>query len=161
MNIGDICPQHKTYEPHVGVPTIVVEPPEQEEYQPRLAVQWFGEADVDISKFQFRFPVSLSFNNPGWMGHPEKFKVVLLGQVKDWPKPEARDAVAKTVQGTLDTWILWVTSSHYTQQYESGEGPACFMIPFKVLLADPDCGVITPRKYCDLTVLQREKEKVR
>jgi len=128
---------------------------------PEVFVQWFGEADGgDVTNLQFRFPVPLSPDHAMWMNHPEKFKVILVGQVKDWPKPSAQEAVAASAKGTLETWILWICSSHYTVQHSNGPGPACCVVPLTAMLGDPNVGVITPRKYCDLSVLKEESKKV-
>ncbi len=169
FDIDYIRPEHKVCELNVEVPTIIVEP-FNERGELEIFVQWFAEfsamdflkqkfGDAVVEKFhrmQFRFPVPLSLDSMYWMGHPERFKVILLGQVQDWPNKAAIPEMGK-----CDSWILWVTSSHYGEETQSGDGPACFVIPLKVVLADQLCGIITPKKYCDTTVLDREKQTYR
>lgn len=156
-----VRPQHKVCERNVEVPAILVVPSPEEDGEPEVVVQWFGEAeDMDLGEMQFLFPVPVSADALAWMNHPELFKVILLGQIKDWPTKEAVQAVADSfAKGNVDAWILWVTSSHYGTKHRSGVGPACFAVRMNILLADGVCGVITPRKYCDVTVLDRENER--
>lgn len=157
-----IRPQHKVCQKNVEVPTILVEP-FNPDGDPEVFVQWFGEAQgIDLGGIQFRFPVPVSTNALRWMGHPELFKVILFGQVKDWPKKEAIRAIVDLVaKGSLNAWILWVTSYHYGTQHSDGPGPACFVVPMTVMLADGVCGVVTPRKYCDTSILDHKNEKFR
>ncbi len=166
FDIDQIRPEHKVCESRVEVPTIIVEP-FHEGGEPEVFVQWFADfSEIDFlqqefgnslvekfEKMQFRFPVPMLPNDEHWMGHPERFKIVLFGQVQDWP-----NKAVVSQMGKHDAWILWVTSSHYGTETPSGDGPACFIIPLHVMLADQICGIITPKKYCDTTVLDREMQ---
>ena len=162
LDVDRIKPQHKVCETNVDVPTIIVEPLE-EGREPQVLVQWFGEfsaadflqkefGNAVVERFQrmqFRFPVPIPVDDMHWMLHPERFKVILLAQVKDWPNKKAIPELGKP-----DSWILWLASSHYG----TDDGPACFAVPFNVMLGDQLCGIISPRKYCDVNVLEREKQ---
>lgn len=157
-----LIPEHKVCQPNVEVPTILVEPFDPEESdKPEIFVQWFGESDIaDLEGMQFRFQVPSSPDSTCWMNHPELFKVILLGQVKDWPKKEVAQRVADMVnKGDLETWIVWLTSSHYSIETPGGIGPACFIMPMTIVLADY-FGIINPKKYFDMNVLEEERWKV-
>ena len=147
-----IKPQHKTCDHNVEVPTILVEPLKAGG-KPEVFVQWFGEAlGVDLGDIQFRFPVPMLPDALQWMGHPELFYVVLLGQVKDWPRQDVIQSVADSdTKGHADARIIWLASSHC----RTGSQPVSFVMPMTIMLADGICGIITPRKYCDLSVLEK------
>lgn len=155
-----IMPQHKVWEPIVEVPTIFVD---TSEGRPRLFFQWFGKADLEpltrqfgdmvakaFGKMQFRFPISAPSNDIHWMGHPELFQVIFVDQVKNWPNKNAISAF-----GDPEKWLLWVTSTHYMVGVR---GPACYAIDLDVML-DGLYGIIEPRPYCDLTVLQEARRR--
>jgi hypothetical protein len=157
-----LTPQHRVCSRNVEVPTILVEPFNPEEGgELEIFVQWFGESEsVNLDGMQFRFPVPSSPDSICWMNHPEIFKVIMFGQVKDWPKKEVVQTVADTVaKGDLEAWIIWLTSSHYSTRTPSGVGPACFIIPMTVVLGD-SFGIIKPKSYCDMSVLEEEIRKV-
>lgn len=168
-SVDRVGSEQKVYEVNVEVPTIIVEPP-YEGGEPEVFVQWFAEfSKIEslkrkhgdtfserLRQMQFSFPVPIPVDDVHWMGHPEYFKVILLGQLKDWP-----DEVAEiSKSGSPDSWILWVTSSYYGGPTSGGDNSqACFYIPLKsIVLADETLGLITPRKYCDVAVLDQERE---
>ncbi len=149
MDIGK--PQHKVCEKNVEVPTIVL-PQERE----GVWLQWFGDATgAELAEMQFLFPIPLDENAMEWMGHPELFKVIMVGQIKDWPMKEAVRKIAEATKKDVESWVLWVVSSHYQIRGD----PACFIVPLPAMLGDGECGVITPHRYCDTDVLERESEK--
>jgi len=157
-------PQRKICEADVNVPTIIIEPFYKDGEQ-RVFVQWFGEFspiastkskswDALVKKFQqtqFRFPLLVSLNDGCWMGRPDLFKVVLLGQVRDWPNKKVIPQM-----GNPDDRIVWVVSSHYGTRSKYGEGVASFYIRLEVMPFDQTGGIITPKKYYDGRVLERE-----
>ncbi len=165
-------PAFETSEIKVKAPTIIVEAPSKNGER-EIFVQWFAEfswvgvesmeqerRNAFLERFQqmqLLFPVPLSSTDDSWIGHPEWFQVILLGQLKDWPtrvvdRPEVDD---------LDIWVLLVISSRYGGVTVSGgDEPACFYIPFTdPWPTDPTLGAITPRKYCNTTVLAKERER--
>jgi len=157
-----IVPEHKRCETAVEVPTILVEPPWGEQTVPTVCVQWFGQAGVKMPEgSQFNFPLMASHDHVGWFGHPERFRVAFLDQVKNWPKPETAQATADAVaEGNVDAWIIWVVSSIAGMAYENAEGPVSFAAPL-ILLGDPNCGPITPQPYLDMGVVAEEAGKLR
>jgi len=115
---------------------------------------------VDLHGKQFRFPVPLKPSAPEWLGYPTSFRVILLGQVKDWPKKEVIHEIVQAVPSkSMDAWILWVVYTLYRRQFCSGGLSTCFIIPLITMLADGVHGPITPQKYCDLLVLEEENKK--
>ncbi|MEK7521408.1 MAG: hypothetical protein AAB599_01220 [Patescibacteria group bacterium] len=103
---------------------------------------------------QFFFPTTKSPENIDWMNHPERFQVVFVGPVSDWPNP----AAVSNFGMRFNEYLLWVASSHY----ETERGPACFAIPLKVTLADLEAGlIIKPKLYSDLEVLEEVKAEYR
>ncbi len=142
----------------VEIPTIIVDQIVIGENHPRNAVfiQWFGEAVRLTENFQFLFELCIEPNNIHWMGHPEEFKVVFLGQIKNWPKPEVSQKIADEIaEGNLEQTVAWLCSHHYQQRYESGIGPGSFTVPV-VLLGDPNIGLISPKTYQNLEALKED-----
>ncbi|MHB8660582.1 MAG: hypothetical protein ACYC75_01400 [Minisyncoccota bacterium] len=158
--------QRKICEVDVAVPTLILEP-FSKGGEPEIFVQWFAEFSPAtpmkfkswvalVEKFrqmQFRFPVLISPKDECWMGHPELFKVVLLGQVQD-----LSGKVVVSDPGNDDDWALWVVSSHYGRKIQGREIPASFVISLKVMLGHHAYGLITPKKYYDAAVFDREQK---
>lgn len=165
-DIDRVKQQRKICEVDVEVPTIIIEP-FFKGGKPRIFVQWFAEFSPTVSvkhelweafvkkfqRMQFRFPALVSLDDSCWMGRPDLFKVVLLGQVQD-----LRNRATVLRLGKDDDWILWVVSSHYGMKTQYGEGPASFYIPLKIMLGDQVRGLITPKKYYDSAVIDQERE---
>jgi len=159
--LSGVRPEHKVCKVNVAVPTISVQTL-FDENGPEVLVQWYGESNTaELEEMQFLFLVPVSPDKPNWVGHPEKFNVVFLGKVKDWPQKEAAQGVADGVtEGDLESFIIWVTSvdpSHCSVYSPSvgAESPVTFVLHMCVVLGDRSCGVITPRSYSDITVLER------
>lgn len=154
-----IRPQHKVWEPIVEVPTIFVEVPKNRPTE--VSLQWFGKADLEpltrkfgdgvakaFGQMQFRFHIPVDIL---WMGRPEFFQVIFVDKAKNWPNKSAVPAF-----GDPEKWLLWVASTHYS----SGAGSACFAVDLNVMLGDVLYGIIEPRPYCDIKVLERAKQKL-
>lgn len=155
---SQLRPQHKVWEPNVEVPTVFVD-------ANQVFFQWFGKVDLKplmqqfgdgvakvFGQMQFRFPISAPPGDMHWMGHPELFQVIFVDQAKNWPNKNAIAAF-----GNPEKWLLWVTSTHY--MLGTG-GPLCFAIDLNVMLADNLYGIIEPRPYCDIEVLEKAKRRV-
>jgi len=156
-----VTPEHGVCRINVAIPTLLVEPFRPGDERLEVFVQWFGESEcADLEGMQFRFPVPCPPHATQWMGHPELFKVIMIGQVKDWPNKEGVNAVAATIKGSIDSWILFVVSSHFTMEHDSGDGPVCFMVPMTITLADGSCGIIQPKKFCDMSILNDARRAV-
>jgi len=157
-----VRPQQKVCEKNVKVPTILVEP-FQEGGKPEVFVQWFGESSTGrkLGEMQFRFPLPAPVDSHCWMGHPELCKVVMVGQVKNWPKPEAAQSIADmAAKGNLDALIIFIVATHYSTLSGGRTGTACFVFEMTIQLADGIYCVITPRPYCDMSVLEEENDRV-
>lgn len=143
-------PAHSVCKANVALPTIRFG--ERHYYEKRVTgiyVQWFGDPTSD----QFLFDVCSKVDDVHWMNDPEKFQVVFLGKVGDWPRREVAQKVADQVtEGKLDAWVIWVCSHHYHVRHSNGEGPGSFLTSI-VLLGDPNVGVISPQKYVNLEAL--------
>ncbi|MHB8709953.1 MAG: hypothetical protein ACYC6X_00100 [Minisyncoccota bacterium] len=166
IDVDRVKPRRKICEINVEVPTIIIEP-FFKGGKSMIFVQWFAEfssivptkhkfLDTFVKKFQrmqFRFPVLVSLKDECWMGRPDLFRVVMLGQISDllW-ETGVPDSYEK------DDWISSVVSSHYGVKTRDWEGPVSFEIPLKVMSIDQVCCRITPKKYYDTTVLDREKK---
>lgn len=143
-------PNFATTEPSVSLP--IITRGIDIDGKPIIFLQWFGSchygfeifdeekdrAEQAFGEAQFRFPVHSDPNEVQWMGHPERFTVVSIVQIKDWPNQEAAKAF-----GDPEEWILYVASTFY----RFADGPACYVVPLRVFLADPLYGIITPKKY--------------
>ena len=167
-NAGSEKPNRKICENDVKVPTIIVDPLRKgDENWP--FVQWFADISPIGSKnlelwngiakrfqaMQFRFPVVIHPDDEVWMGRPELFKVVLLGQGKD-----LRGRSAAPHPGKDDDWVVWLVSSHYGRKTENGEVPISFTSSLGIMPSHKTHGLITPRKYYDPEVYNREHEAV-
>ena len=174
-------PEHKVCEQNVSAPAIIVvritpetdteaahfevetdpSQPLRPDQRREVNIQWFGEAaGHDLADWQFRFPIAVSVDDLHWFGRPENFRVVFLGPVRRWVNPAAvSDMAASFTEGNLDGMIAWVTSSHYGTRQSEGMGPASFAFPMSIMLADGIFGIIKPRFFCDLTVMDRTKEE--
>jgi hypothetical protein len=121
-----------------------------------VLLQWYGNptgldylggdqaaAEQAFNESQFHFPVTSDIYATHWMGHPERFRVVSIGQVKDWPNPSVQELL-----GNPEDWIVYIASTHYKVSHPSGQDvPKCLLIPLRIFLADQVYGVITPKKY--------------
>jgi hypothetical protein len=158
-----VRPQQKICEKNVEVPTILVEP-FQEGGKPEVFVQWFGESStgMNLGEMQFRFPLPAPADSHCWLGHPELCKVIMVGQVRNWPKPEAAQGIADmATKGNLDALAIFIAATHYSRLCSDGRaGPACFVFEMTIHLADGIYCAITPRPYCDMSVLEEEAGKI-
>ncbi len=154
----------------VTIPTIRVVPKLRDEGK-EVVVQWFGRSEAlgwmvqsfgdEASKVfeaaQFHFPVHVAVDNIRWMGEPEEFQVIFIGQLKDWPNEEA----ISHFKLPPETWMLYITATHYTvRQPDGNTGPPMFAIPLTIMLVDRVYGVITPKPYQDLAVAEGAARQV-
>lgn len=149
-----VQPQHRigTRKWNVAVPTVVPYPP--------MHIRWFGQAEVPLpEESQFLFPVLADDKAIEWFGKPNRFRIVFLGQIKDWPKPEAIQLMVEAMKGDLETWIVWLVSSIVGMEHSDGIGPASYAVKI-ALLGDGNCGIITPKPYTNMEVLAEENARV-
>lgn len=158
--------QRKLCERDVEVPTIITEPLFKGG-RTWIFVQWFADISPIGSKnlelwngiakrfqaMQFRFPVVIDLNDEIWMGKPELFKVVLLGQGKD-----LRGKSTVPHPGKDDDWVVWLASSYYGTEIENREVPISFSSRLGMMPSHRTYGLITPRKYYNPEVYNREEE---
>src|SRR5688500_2631937 len=106
-----VRPEHEVASANVDVPTIMVR--RGRHGREEVVTQWFGDSsDCDVSGMQFFFPLPLSQDAMEWRGNPELFTTVMLGQIKDWPNPDAVRSLAHALaRGSTDAWIIWVASA--------------------------------------------------
>ncbi len=158
--IGMVQPQHEICKNKVDFPTVVIKPFSKDANDLGMFIQWFGETKEGSlpKKSQFLFDVLTDPNDIGWYEKPETFRVVFLGQIKDWPKPEKVQSMAKAM-GSIDKWIVWLVSSYVGVRHSDGIGPASNAIGI-ALLADGNYGVITPQPYTNMKVLEEESQKI-
>ncbi len=96
-------------------------------------------AERTFAEAQFHFPVHPNPDALEWMGHPEHFRVEFIGQIVGFPNPTAIREV-----GPSETWIVMVSSTHFTVGRDT---PLCLVCPLRVFLAEKLYGVIMPKKY--------------
>ncbi len=162
-----VKPQHemciiKTDSPMVVVKQMIDarDPGHPKQENPTMNIQWFGRAKVRLPEdSQFLFPVLTNPDSIEWIHKPQLFRVVFLGQIKDWPKPEAVQSMIEAFRGNNETWIAWLVSSIVGMQHSDGIGPASFAVKV-ALLGDGNCGIITPQPYTNMEVLAEENQKV-
>lgn len=154
-------PVHKVCESNVAVPTIVrVNMGPEGEEKPTLCVQWFGDPERPLlpnvkipDGSQFLFSLMVDPDDLNFFGDPAKLRVVFLGKIKDWLKPEAVQAMIDGPgKGNPDAPMIWLLNPQRIVSH-SGErkGPASPLVPI-ALLGDPNCGVIAPRLFSDIGV---------
>jgi hypothetical protein len=95
-------------------------------------------------------------NTDKCVDQPEAFKVVFLGQAEFWPEDRNRQQIMDSF-GKEDASIIYLISSHFEQNCENGMVPLSFVAKI-VLLGDGNVGVIRPRYYCDLSVVDCEMD---
>jgi hypothetical protein len=154
----------------VEVPTVRIQPrglnyrdrPPEFEGQEEIVVQWYGDNDRGELKdrnMQFAFPLTSKPDAVQWFGHPEWYRTVLLGPLKNWPNKDAIPMVIR--QGkTLDSTVLYViTSKIGLDDGRGGTKPSALMTEV-VCLGDPTFGVIRPREYTNMAVSDEEIAKL-
>jgi len=147
-----VQPQHRICTWKSDVPIVV--------QCPTMSIQWFGQAEVPLpEESQFLFPVLTDDKAIEWVGKPNRFRVVFLGQIKDWPKPETIQSMVEAMKGDLETWIVWLVSSIVGMEHSDGIGPASYAVKI-ALLGDGNCGIITPKPYTNMEVLAEENARV-
>lgn len=149
-----LVPEHLVAEKNVDVPTLVMAPVgECKRMIP--CVQWTGKADMltdpDI-KLQFFFSFMIKETLFTHESDIRDWRVVFLGQVKDWPNQNAIQDMAKSVGGdSPETWIIWAMNPK--KAYFGQDTPIPHSVCFTIsLLGDPTVGIITPELYSDLRV---------
>jgi hypothetical protein len=105
---------------------------------------------------QFLFPLLIPPNNLRFYASTEACLVPFLGQVKNWPAPEQTvQCMIETVgEGCPDKWIVWFLNPRVRVLNDRIQSE-CKPI---ALLGDPNCGVIVPELFSDLTVRDRALE---
>lgn len=156
MFVVRIRPETDESDGHITVETGSMPPLGKDEHRV-VAIQWFGEAEnVDLEGRQFYFTLTKGPGDICWRGRPENFQVIFLGPVSLWPNQDAvADMAAQMTDDNREGLVVWVASPHYQAWHSSGWGPASFALPFRILLADPVVGVIQPRFFSDMTVMDR------
>lgn len=144
-------PLHKIYRPNVEFPTVF----HGNGNSHLLEVQWFGEADGEMppnvtipERSQFRFPIRINPDDLALFGDPEQFFVPFLGKARDWLSPEAAQMIIDGPgEGNPDCWLVWILNAQVGMDF--GGNPAS-PIANIILLGDPNCGVIVPKRFADL-----------
>lgn len=168
IDISTFPPAHPVYETQVAVPTIrrrqkglgLPDCPPEFEGREEIVVQWFGESESgELKDLQFAFPILSDPDAMQWFGHPEWFRVIMLGPLKNWPNPRGLEMFLQ--QGlSLDSLVLYVITSQIgLDDGRGGVRPAAYLVNV-VLLGDPLYGVITPREYADWDVSKEEIAKL-
>lgn len=155
--VETVQPQHEVCKSRVDCPAVVIKSFDK---KPRMFIQWLGKAErVSLPEgSQFLFDVLTDPEDMAWYRKPETFRVVFLGQIKDWPKPEKVQSMVRAM-GNIDKWIVWLVSSYIGIQHSNGIGPVSNAVGI-ALLGDGNCGVITPQTYTNMKVLEEEDTKV-
>ncbi len=161
-----VQPQHKICISNVDVPTVVLthiidatNPSHPKQKEPTMSIQWFGQAGVRLPESsQFLFTLLTDPQSIEWWKNPQSFRVVFLGQIKDWPKIESIQKMVEAF-GDKETWIVWLVSSIIGMKHSDGIGPASYAVKV-ALLGDGNCGIITPQLYTNMGVLEEENRKV-
>lgn len=151
-------PEHSVCETQVEIPTIrLVKNGEM------ICVQWkgqpYGELPPNViipSGAQFLFPLLIPPNNVRFYASTEACLVPFLGQVKNWPAPEQTvQRMIETVgEGSPDNWMVWFLNPRVQVQNDRIQSEGRLI----AILGDPNCGVIVPELFSDLTVRDRALE---
>jgi len=159
---GELKPEHAICATNVEAPAIsVIELDMQGKKIPTVSVQWYGQVKRQDEMplppdCQFQFSIMAAANDIHWALHPERFRVAFLGPVKDWPNddPVVRQKIAdRLTEGSLEGWVIYVCSHHYHLRGDGdGSNPGTFAVTI-ALLGDPTFGIISPRPFTDLSVL--------
>ncbi len=139
---------------NVDVPTILVEPFEPGE-EPQVWIQWSGiAAQADLGNQQFRFPVPLNPTATDWLNHPEKFRVILFGPIRNFPNEAYAEVYARQyLKNDMDARVLYLISSHAgVDDGNGGTIPIALLLQMNIELADDAVGIISPKNYYDALV---------
>jgi hypothetical protein len=161
-------PQHEIATENVEVPTVLVKTLRAyggDQTVTGVHLQWFGQSmprQVPRGS-QFFFPLNRQAGDICWQGKLETFRVAFVGQLKDWPNPAAAQSIADSIgHGSLDGWVVYLVSGEVVVFRPPDPGqrePTSFLLPLPVMLADPNCGIITPKPYDNRAVVDEEMDK--
>jgi len=170
MDQSEVLPKHPICETLVEVPTVQIQakglkyalrPPEFEG-QEEVVVQWYGDdgcGELKDRNLQFAFPLTSRPDAVQWFGHPEWYRTVMLGPLKNWPN---KDALTQLTRDGLrpDSMVIYVITSQIgLDDHRGGTVPSALLIEV-VCLADPTFGIIRPREYSDWSVSAEEIAKL-
>ncbi|MFA5933786.1 MAG: hypothetical protein WC795_00995 [Candidatus Paceibacterota bacterium] len=122
-------------------------------------LQWFGESDrFDLSGMQFNFPLNIKAET--FFLKPERFEVIMIGPIKNWPNtPEVLAHMFQQLGGEDVMVIYCICSEIGIDGGNSQSVPAAGMFPVNIMLADDNCGLIKPKEFFDDSVRIKAIEK--
>ncbi len=165
LKLGERCPEDVTGICPDNVPeaSVVIDTVGNDRipYHQRVTVQWFGKTSAaDFEPLQFRFELMAKIDDIHWMGAPQNFRVAFIGQIKDWPKPEAIPGIIAAISGnTAESYVAWLWTDYYTVASVHGEVPASFLFPV-ICLGNPNVGAIFPKTYINTKALDEATSRV-
>ena len=160
---GWFLPEHRICAKNVDFPTIRVAElgDEGEEKEPWVCIQWFGVAKnplleeaciPDGSQFLFSMNCGIGPLDEAFGNNPESFRVVFLGQAKNWLNPDSiQSMIDGPGEGNPEAWFAWLLSSKVTFKENGRLLPASPLLE-PDLLGDPNCGIIVPKPFGDLRI---------
>jgi hypothetical protein len=165
-----VPPEHPICETLVEVPTVRIQArglnyphrPSEFEGQEEIVVQWYGDnnrGELKDRNLQFAFPLMSKPDAIQWFGHPEWYRTVMLGPLKNWPN---KDGLAMLIQGGRkpDSVVIYVITSQIgLDDGKGGTRPSALMTEV-ICLGDPTFGVIHPREYTNWAVSDEEIAKL-
>ena len=163
-------PEHPVCETLVEVPTLRIQPRglnyphrlPKFEGQEDVVVQWYGDNDRGELKdrnLQFAFPLGPEPDAVEWSGHPEWYRTIMLGELKNWPNKDVLPLLLRDGR-KLETIVIYViTSMIRLSNGRGGTRPSALMADV-ICLGDPKFGIIHPRQYTNLAVCDEEIAKL-
>ncbi len=160
IDISTFPPAHPICPVQVAIPTLRRQRISESDGQETIVVQWFGESESgELNDLQFAFPLLSDPDAIQWFGHPEWFRVVMLGSLKNWPNPRGLEMFLE--QGlSLDSIVLYVITSQIGMDDGHGGVQPAAHLTTVAFLGDPLYGVIAPREYADWKVSEGEIAKL-
>lgn len=158
LHRGWHLPIHRICRDNCEFPTVrVAKLGEGDKKRSFVCVQWFGIEQDSLmpevcipegSQFLFTLNGGMGPDEEIFNGNSESFRVVFLGQAKDWlSKKTTKAMIDGPGRGNPDSWFVWALSSEVLTNH----GPSSPLL-MPDLLGDPNCGVIVPKFFGDLRI---------
>ncbi len=148
-------PLHNVCEENVTKPKLIL----KDINGVKVWLQWFGTSkNFDLQNKQFLFPINTSPSN--FYLHPEKFELIMIGPVKNWPNKDVVDDLIEQLGGEDVNIVYFISPEIGTDDGNGQTVPAAGILPLDIKLADDNCGIIDPEEYFDDSVRIRAIEKI-
>jgi hypothetical protein len=159
MSAAEYSPDHQPCPVNVEVPTVTTkEIIVRHGREKTPAIQWYGDTETGlITDGQFLFPFMDPDFRKAVTTRPEWYKVVYLGQARNWPNPEViPPQLTALTRGNDDMWITWIIDPEHIDP-PNGHINSTQYLAQLIIPIGPGTGPITPREYKNADPLYEAK----